>query len=74
MDVEAEELKETCPQNAISSDLCDTILDMYEQPEVATVIPDRKSVKKDLVPKAVLNKTLKSLHKVYFVVQLFAEI
>lgn len=59
---EAEELALTVHRNSQPSDSVHAVEDFFLRPECSIVIPDRKMVKKDLVPQAVLAKSLKALH------------
>ena len=63
LDLEKEELETTKRSSALPEDICKEVNEFYSRPESCIIVPDKKMVTKDLVPKAVLTKSIKDLYK-----------
>ena len=62
MSEEEEEMRAARHGNSLPEDLVLQVEDFYVRPETSIIIPDRKMVKKDLVPRQCLTKSLKTIH------------
>ncbi|KAL8611894.1 hypothetical protein ACOMHN_033639 [Nucella lapillus] len=59
---EEEEMRAARHGHSLPKDLVNLVEDFYLSPEISIIIPDKKMIKKDLVPRQCLTKSLKAMH------------